>query len=110
MKHKIEGKMKYKKSPLDCFLQQRIIDDAKELKNTLNKTLQEEQDCLELIHGCIRHCKQNIANCEELINKCSLAAKSIYEMKKLAFKDNLTIWNMPGHIQEITSQTSSICD
>jgi len=99
MKHKIEGKMKYKKSPLDCFLQQRISDNAKELKNTLNKTLQEEQDCLELIHGCIRHCKQNIANCEERINKCSLAAKSIYETKKLAFKDNLTIWNMLGHIQ-----------
>lgn len=69
--------MKYKKSPLDCFLQQRISDNAKELKNTLNETLQEEQDCLELIHGCIMHCKQNIANCEERINKCSLAARSI---------------------------------
>lgn len=91
--------MKYKKSPLDCFLQQRISDNAKELKNTLNETLQEEQDCLELIHGCIMHCKQNIANCEERINKCSLAARSIYETKKLAFKDNLTIWNMLGHIQ-----------
>ena len=91
--------MKYKKSPLDCFLQQRISDNAKELKNTLNETLQEEQDCLELIHGCIMHCKQNIANCEERINKCSLAARSIYETKKLAFKDNLTIWNLLGHIQ-----------
>ena len=31
--------MKYKKSPLDHFLQQRISDNAKELKNTLNETL-----------------------------------------------------------------------
>lgn len=54
--------MKYKKSPLDCFLQQRISDNAKELKNTLNETLQEEQDCLELIHGCIMHYTQNIVN------------------------------------------------
>ncbi len=29
--------MKYKKSPLDYFLQQRISDNAKELKNTLNE-------------------------------------------------------------------------
>ena len=39
--------MKYTKSPLDNFLQQRISDNAKELKNTLNGTLQKEQDCLE---------------------------------------------------------------
>ena len=31
--------MKYKKSPLDRFLEQRINDNAKELKQTLNETL-----------------------------------------------------------------------
>ena len=91
--------MKYKKSPLDYFLQQRISDNAKELKNTINETLQNEQDCLKQICICIDHCKQNIANCEERIKKCSLASLPIYETKKSAFKDNLTIWNMLGHIQ-----------
>lgn len=38
--------MKYKNSPLDCFLQKRISDNAKELKNTINESLQIEQDCL----------------------------------------------------------------
>jgi hypothetical protein len=39
--------MKYTKSPLDNFLQQRISDNTKELKNTLNETFQKEQGCLE---------------------------------------------------------------
>ena len=41
--------MKYKKSPLDRFLEQRINDNAKELKQTLNETLRMEQNCLEQI-------------------------------------------------------------
>ena len=90
--------MKYTKSPLDNFLQQRISDNAKELKNTLNETLQKEQDCLEQIRISINHCKKNIAACEEQIKKCSLAFLPTYEAKKTAFKDNLTIWNMLGHI------------
>ncbi|MBY2899640.1 hypothetical protein AE938_12365 [Bacteroides fragilis] len=94
--------MKYKKSPLDYFLQQRISDNAKELKNTLNETLQMEQNCLEQIHLSINHCKNNIAVCEEQIKKCSMASLSIYEAKKFAFKDNLTIWNTMGHIQMIS--------
>ena len=53
--------MEYKKSPLDIFLQKRISDNAKELKNTLNETLQMEQDCLEQIRLSIEHCKKNIA-------------------------------------------------
>ena len=60
MKHKIEGKMKYKKSPLDCFLQQRISDDAKELKNTLNKTLQ--SDYMEYAGAYSRDNFSNISN------------------------------------------------
>lgn len=91
--------MKYTKSPLDNFLQQRISDNAKELKNTLNETLQKEQDCLEQIRIGINHCKKNIAACEEQIKKCSLVSLPTYEAKKTAFKDNLIIWNMPGHIQ-----------
>lgn len=91
--------MKYKKSPLDCFLQQRISDNAKELKNTFNETLQMEQDCLEQICLSINHCKNNIAACEEQVKKCSITSLSIYEAKKSAFKDNLTIWNTMGHIQ-----------
>ncbi len=60
MKHKIEGKMKYKKSPLDCFLQQRISDDAKELKNTFNKTLQ--SDYMEYAGASPRDNFSNISN------------------------------------------------
>lgn len=91
--------MKYKNSPLDCFLQKRISDNAKELKNTINESLQIEQDCLEQICLSINHCKKNITACEEQIKKCSLASLPVYEAKKSAFKDNLIIWNMIGHIQ-----------
>lgn len=91
--------MKYKKSPLDRFLEQRISDNAEQLKNTLDETLKNELECLELIQRSIVHCKKNIAACEELIKKCNSVSLHIYEAKKSAFKDNLTIWNMFGHIQ-----------
>lgn len=91
--------MKYKKSPLDRFLEQRINDNAKELKQTLNETLRMEQNCLEQIRHSINHCKNNIAVCEKQIKKCSSASLAILETKKSAFKDNLLIWNTMGHIQ-----------
>lgn len=94
--------MKYKKSPLDCFLEQRISDNAKKLKNTLNETLLIEQDCLEQIRISINHCKNNIAVCEKQIKKCSSASLAILETKKSAFKDNLLIWNTMGHIQMVS--------
>lgn len=50
--------MKYKKSPLDRFLEQRINDNAKELKQTLNETLRMEQNCLEQIRHSINHCSK----------------------------------------------------
>ena len=50
--------MKYEKSPLDSFLQQRISNNAEELKNTLNETLQMEQACLEQICLSINLCKK----------------------------------------------------
>ena len=52
--------MQYKQSPLDYFLQQRISDNAKELKCKFNETLQEELSCLEQIRYSINHCKKNI--------------------------------------------------
>lgn len=61
--------MKYKKSPLDRFLEQRINDNAKELKQTFNETLRMEQNCLEQIRHSINHCKNNIAVCEKQIKK-----------------------------------------
>lgn len=91
--------MRYKKSLLDSFLEQRINDNAKELKTTLNETLKMEQTCLEQIRQSISHFKNHIAACEAQIKKCSLASLPIYETKKSAFKDNLLIWNTMGHIQ-----------
>lgn len=91
--------MKYKKSLLDSFLEQRINDNAKELKQTLNETLRMEQNCLEQIRHSINQCKNNIAVCEKQIKKCSSASLAILETKKSAFKDNLLIWNTMGHIQ-----------
>ena len=85
--------MKYKKRPLDRFLEQRINDNAKELKQTFNETLRMEQNCLEQIRHSINHCKNNIAVCEKQIKKCSSASLAILETKKSAFKDNLLIWN-----------------
>ena len=66
--------MRYKKSLLDSFLEQRISDNAKELKTTLNETLKMEQTCLEQIRQSISHCKNHIAACEAQIKKCSLAS------------------------------------
>ena len=81
--------MKYEKSPLDSFLQQRISNNAEELKNTLNETLQMEQACLEQICLSINLCKKNIAVCEELIKSSSIVSLSIYETRKSAFTENL---------------------
>lgn len=67
--------MKYEKSPLDSFLQQRISNNAEELKNTLNETLQMEQACLEQICLSINICKKNIAVCEEQIKSSSIYMK-----------------------------------
>ena len=91
--------MQYKQSPLDRFLQQRISDNAKELKNTLEMTLQEEQRCLEEIRFSINHCKENIAACEKVIKKYNGYYSQIIASKKSAFEDNLAIWNLLGHIQ-----------
>lgn len=91
--------MQYKQSPLDRFLQQRISDNAKELKNTLEMTLQEEQRCLEEIRFSINHCKENIAACEKMIKKYNGYSSQIIASKKSAFEDNLAIWNLLGHIQ-----------
>lgn len=91
--------MQYKQNPLDYFLQRRISDNAKELKCKFNETLQEEQSCLEQIRYSINHCKKNIAACEKYIKKNNISSIHVIENKKSAFKDNLTIWNMIGHIQ-----------
>ena len=88
--------MQYKQSPLDYFLQQRISDNAKELKCKFNETLQEELSCLEQIRYSINHCKKNIVACDKAGNASST---HIIENRKSAFQDNLTIWNMIGHIQ-----------
>ena len=91
--------MQYKESPLDRFLQQRISDNAKELKNTLMETLQEEQQCLEEIRFSINHCKENLVACEKLIKKHNGYSSKMLVSKKSAFEDNLNIWNLLGHIQ-----------
>lgn len=91
--------MQYKQNPLDYFLQQRISDNAKELKCKFNETLQEEQSCLEQIRYSINHCKENIAACEKYIKKNNVSSTQVIENRKSAFKDNLIIWNMIGHIQ-----------
>lgn len=54
--------MKYKKSELDIFLQERIRESEEELCRNLDATLQYEQNCLEEIVNGIRHCKSNIEN------------------------------------------------
>ena len=41
--------MKYKKSPLDIFLQNQIDKNKNMLKQTIDTALQEEQACLEEI-------------------------------------------------------------
>ena len=91
--------MKYKKSPLDIFLQNQIDKNKNMLKQTIDSTLQEEQACLEEIIKAIDHCKTNISKCNKLLEGKDILVVSMLSEKKIAFQDNLDIWNMFGHIQ-----------
>lgn len=91
--------MKYKKSELDIFLQERIRENEEELCRNLDATLQYEQNCLEEIVNGIRHCKSNIEKCNKALEKASISNMAVWNAKKGAFKDNLVIWNTLGLIQ-----------
>ena len=91
--------MKYKKSELDLFLQERIRENKEELSCNLEATLQYEQNCLEEIVKGIKHCKSNIDKCNKALEKASISNMAVWNAKKGAFKDNLVIWNTLGHIQ-----------
>ena len=91
--------MKYKKSPLDIFLQNQIDKNKNLLKQTIDTALQEEQACLEEIIKAIDHCKFNISKCNQLLEGKDISNVSLLSEKKIAFQDNLNIWNMFGHIQ-----------
>lgn len=91
--------MKYKKSELDLFLQERIRENKEELSRNLEATLQYEQNCLEEIVKGIKHCKSNIEICNKALEKTSISNMAVWNAKKGAFKDNLVIWNSLGLIQ-----------
>ena len=91
--------MKYKKSELDLFLQERIRENKEELSRNLEATLQYEQNCLEEIVKGIKHCKSNIEKCNKALEKASISNMAVWNAKKGAFKDNLVIWNTLGLIQ-----------
>lgn len=91
--------MKYKKSELDIFLQERIRENEEELCRNLDATLQYEQNCLEEIVNGIRHCKSNIEKCNKALEKASISNMAVWNAQKGAFKDNLVIWNTLGLIQ-----------
>ena len=91
--------MKYKKSELDLFLQERIRENKEELCRNLDATLQYEQNCLEELVNGIKHCKSNIENCNKVLEKASISNMAVWCAKKEVFKDNLAIWNTLGHIQ-----------
>lgn len=91
--------MKYKKSELDIFLQERIRENEEEFCRNLDATLQYEQNCLEEIVNGIRHCKSNIEKCNKALEKASISNMAVWNAKKGAFKDNLVIWNTLGLIQ-----------
>ena len=91
--------MKYKKSELDLFLQERIRENKEELSRNFEATLQYEQNCLEEIVKGIKHCKSNIEKCNKALEKASISNMAVWNAKKGAFKDNLVIWNTLGLIQ-----------
>lgn len=91
--------MKYKKSELDIFLQERIRENEEELCRNLDATLQYEQNCLEEIVNGIRHCKSNIEKCNKALEKASISNMAVWNAQKGAFKDNLVIWNTLGLVQ-----------
>ena len=91
--------MKYKKSPLDVLLQNKIDENKEQLQQTLDSTLREEQACLEEIRKAIDHCKNNIAGLYKQLEKADISRMSRLTEQKTAFEDNLVIWNTLGHIQ-----------
>ena len=91
--------MKYKKSELDIFLQELISENKKKLCCKLDATLQYEQNCLKEIVNGIRHCKDNIENCNKKLRKATISNIAVLNAQKEAFNDNLNIWNTMGHIQ-----------
>lgn len=97
--------MKYKKSELDIFLQERIRENEEELCRNLDATLQYEQNCLEEIVNGIRHCKSNIEKCNKALEKASISNMAVWNAKKGAFKDNLVIWNTLGLVQMASIET-----
>lgn len=99
MNHQNDTYMKTDKSHLDTFLLKRIEENREELKHNLDSTLQVEQACLEEIVKSIKHCKNNITQCNKILDKASLTAMPAWTARKEAFVDNLTIWNTLGHIQ-----------
>ena len=88
-----------KQSPLDIYLQNRINENARKLREIVDETLQKEQSCLKLIIQSVHFCKKQIAICDKHMKCCSLQSLRYYEAKRKAFRDNLTIWNTLGHIQ-----------
>lgn len=94
--------MKYKKSELDIFLQERIRENKEKLSCNLDATLQYEQNCLEEIVKGIKHCKSNIEKINKVLEKASISNMAILNAQKDAFRDNLNIWNTLGHIQMVS--------
>lgn len=88
-----------KQSPLDIYLQNRINENARKLREIVDESLQKEQSCLKLIIQSVHFCKKQIAICDKHMKCCSLQSLRYYEAKRKAFRDNLTIWNTLGHIQ-----------
>ena len=78
--------MKYKKSPLDIFLQNQIDKNKNMLKQTIDTALQEEQACLEEISKALNHCKTNISKCNKLLEGKIFHVLVCCQKRKLLFK------------------------
>lgn len=66
----------------------------------LDSTIVSEEASLEMIITSIKHCKKQISNIDKILHQKDNGSvyNSLTVMRK-AFEDNLSIWNLCGHIQ-----------
>ena len=102
--------MEYNVSDVDRQLERLIRSERDNVLDNLNFSMVTGELSLELIRTSIKHCKQQIANIDKLFHQKNnnVSDYNSLTIKRKAFEDNLTIWNLCGHIQLTSIQIKNV--
>ena len=102
--------IEYNINEVDRQLEGLLKQDLEYVLECLDSSLNSEEASLGVIITSIKHCKQQISSIDKLLLKKPQVnkEKSSLLTKRTAFEDNLTIWNLCGHIQITSYQVKSI--